>query len=227
MHNFKQQIDRKRKKETDFCKEAKTLKELVIQEKNKLTKSGKDFILFDSGCEDEERILIVSTRENIEFLNSESVWYVDGTFEISPDIFKQLFTINVIKNNRNLPLVYCFLPNKQQKTYIKLFNNLKSKGISVIPVYIFSDFELAIMNSIRECFPGAQIGGCYFHLTSNLWKHVTNGLRKDHKNDKNFKIYFRYLKLIPLVPLKHTIFVFNELRERVKENSKKTNRLLI
>lgn len=116
MHNFKQQIDRRRKKETDFCKEVKTLKELVIQEKNKLTKSGKDFILFDSGYEDEERIIILSTRENIEFLNSESVWYVDGTFEISPDIFKQLFTINVIKNNRNLPLVYCFLSNKLQKT---------------------------------------------------------------------------------------------------------------
>ncbi|RNA00901.1 hypothetical protein BpHYR1_040325 [Brachionus plicatilis] len=52
--------------------EAKTLKELAIQKDNKTNKSGKDFILFDNGCEDEERILIVCIRENKEFLNSDS-----------------------------------------------------------------------------------------------------------------------------------------------------------
>lgn len=51
-----------------------------------------------------------------------------------------------MKNNRNLPIVYCFLPNKQQKTYLKLFNKIKYKGISVTPVYIFFDFEIILIS---------------------------------------------------------------------------------
>ncbi|RNA43102.1 hypothetical protein BpHYR1_006539 [Brachionus plicatilis] len=122
-----------------------------------------------------EHVMYISNLSHRQQLKIFLVTFVcRWDFEISPDIFKQLLTINFI--------------------VFRLINS--KKHISVAPVYIFSDIELAIINLIRECFPSASIRDCYFHLTSNLWKHVTNSLRKNYKNDKNFKIFiFEILSL--------------------------------
>ncbi|CAF0828909.1 unnamed protein product [Brachionus calyciflorus] len=188
------------------------LKQQIVRKRAQFTKSGKLFVLYDSGQEDQDRIIILATEDNIEILNSETVWFVDGTFSVTPNAFFQIFTINVNKNNRNLALVYSFLPNKQQITYTRLFNILKSNGLSNIPQHIMCDFELAVINSIKKCFPGTNIGGCYFHLTANIWKHVTNGPRKAHKTDAEFRKYYNYLKVLPFIPTKNIVSVFNRLK---------------
>lgn len=74
-----------------------TLAEIVFSEKYSKTASGKDFILFDSGTfsdEDDNRIIIFGTRENLDFLAKCHSWYMDGTFNIAPRLFQQLYTIH-------------------------------------------------------------------------------------------------------------------------------------
>ena len=34
------------------------------------------------------------------------------------------------------------------------------------------DFELAAMNAIANVMPQVTVAGCFFHLSSNLWKKI-------------------------------------------------------
>ena len=71
--------------------------------------------------EEKTRILIFATKNNLDELEQEVRWFGDGTFKVAPKSFKQVYTINVIRENRNLPFVYALLPNKKTKTYRILF----------------------------------------------------------------------------------------------------------
>ena len=51
------------------------------------------FLLYDSGAAN-DRILIFSTRRNLQLLSRSEHWYADGTFKVVPSIFTQLYTIH-------------------------------------------------------------------------------------------------------------------------------------
>jgi hypothetical protein len=53
------------------------------------TLKGDIFLLFYSGNENSERILIFSTALNIEFLCNSKYWVGDGTFRVCPKEFFQ------------------------------------------------------------------------------------------------------------------------------------------
>jgi hypothetical protein len=75
--------------------------------------------LHDTGKEDLRRILIFSTNENLKLMAEHRDWYDDGSFDISPTIYKQLFSVHVMINNKALPMVYGLLPDKLTDTYVK------------------------------------------------------------------------------------------------------------
>lgn len=50
------------------------------------------FLLYDSGPGD-DRILIFTTQRNQQLLKTADVWLMDGTFDVVPTLFKQLYTI--------------------------------------------------------------------------------------------------------------------------------------
>ncbi len=96
------------------------LKDLVIPDKYKETYSGKLFLIDDSN--DDERVLLFSTKKNLKLLSENLDWLGDGTFKILPLIFFQLYTILVVINNFIIPLAFGLLPNKKQKIYEKVFS---------------------------------------------------------------------------------------------------------
>ena len=53
-------------------------------------------------------------------LNLSNTWLVDGTFKLSPDIFYQIYTIHIELNGFAPPCVFVLLPNKTEKTYIRM-----------------------------------------------------------------------------------------------------------
>ena len=45
------------------------------------------------------------------------------------------------------------------------------------------DYEAAVWQSIKECFPTVEIHGCGFHFAQAVFRHVQSlGLVKDYKN---------------------------------------------
>lgn len=70
------------------------LNDLVLPEE--ITKfKGEIFLMHDSGPGD-ERFLIFCTQQNLEFLMRSDVLLMDGTFDIVPPLFTQLYTIQGI-----------------------------------------------------------------------------------------------------------------------------------
>lgn len=148
---------------------------LVIPDAYKIIKMTEgveeNFLLFDSGP-NPDRILIFGKQGNLHTFKDCDTFFVDGTFKISPPLFCQVFVILVKKHGGVHPMFYALLPNKQRGTYEKLFRAIKDLQPELEPTSVSCDFESAILKSISEVFPNAQIQGCFYHLAQNMKKHM-------------------------------------------------------
>ena len=81
-----------------------------------ITNRGDQFLLFDSGVGDIDRMLIFTTNDAIHLLATNNHWFMDGTFKLCPEIFFQLYTIHVLINHQTFPCIFTLLPNKTENT---------------------------------------------------------------------------------------------------------------
>jgi len=68
--------------------------DLIIPEIYKFT-NNELFLSYDSG-NNESRILIFTTKSNLNLLQESDNWLGDGTFKTVPSIFSQLYTIYIV-----------------------------------------------------------------------------------------------------------------------------------
>ena len=83
-----------------------------------------NFIRYDSGSNDHERIILCGDPEMLRILEKSSFWLADGTFKITPKMFYQLYSIHVSVSGNAPACIYAFLPNKTEKTYNRLLQAL-------------------------------------------------------------------------------------------------------
>ncbi|RNA32050.1 hypothetical protein BpHYR1_034820 [Brachionus plicatilis] len=69
--------------------------QMINRLRRQASRLGSDQTVSHRG-EEADRIIILGTQDNPELLKRESIWYVDGTFDVSPKLFK---IINSIKLN--------------------------------------------------------------------------------------------------------------------------------
>ncbi|CAG8462550.1 11507_t:CDS:2 [Dentiscutata heterogama] len=132
------------------------LDDIDIPDSLSSTSSREDFLVKDSVIED-ERILLFTTKANIQHLSRSSYWMMDSTFKTILTIFRQLYTIHapikVGKDSRVLPLVYALMTKKSKELYRALFQDLikfaKENNILLRPTIILTNFELAAINASR------------------------------------------------------------------------------
>ena len=92
-----------------------------------LTLSGEQFLIRDAG--DAEKMLIFATEESLHQLAEAEIIYVDGTFEVCPRLFYQVFTINAFRHGQQFPLVYGLLPSKSRESYNRFFMAVKEEAM--------------------------------------------------------------------------------------------------
>ena len=130
------------------------------------------FLLADSGerIPDLARILIFGRERNLDEMKHARTWFCDGTFSITPPLFRQVFVILAEVNGSIHPFLYVLLVDKAQNSYTRMFDMIMSLDEGAIrpPEVIHCDFEQALINSIRFKLPETAIAGCYFHLISNM-----------------------------------------------------------
>lgn len=114
-------------RQKEFGPVPKSIAEIDLDMEELKNHDGLSFFLGDSGADDPERVIVFGTVDNIKWLKQNPQWFIDGTFDICPKLFLQLFTIQITKNAYTLPLVYALLPNKKSTTYKKLFDIVESK----------------------------------------------------------------------------------------------------
>ena len=135
--------------------------------------ANEQFLIFDSGQGDADRIFIFGTNQSLQLLSQSQNWFGDGTFKVCPQIFFQIYTIHAQINGRILPCIYALLPNKTEETYTRLFREVEQQ-VAISPTNILMNFERAALNSVRQVYPNTEFKGCFYHFSSNIWKHIQN-----------------------------------------------------
>ena len=76
-----------------------------------------------------------------------------------------------------MPLVYALLPNKEEATYLRLFDLLMPHVIYLLKI-IMTDFELGELNSLRKhkALINVVIEGCFFHFAQICGKTCKKNL---------------------------------------------------
>ena len=88
--------------------------EISIPEKFKITLKGQQFLLFDSGIGDVERLLKFGTTQMLALLRDSNSWFADGTFKVVPSQFFQLYTLHCEKDGYIIPCIYALMTNKSE-----------------------------------------------------------------------------------------------------------------
>jgi len=201
---------------------------------------GETFLLYDNGpanedsdvesAEEEEdsgRVLVFSTRRNIELLCNSSTWFLDGTFKTVPGIFAQIFTIlGIRKRNIDqgegvpLPLVYALLSRKTTEQYEIVLSAVKNavRDFNVqacVPTKLMCDFELAIINACKKVYSGVPPSACFFHLGQSVYGRVqTEGLQVQYSDpdDRTIKDFIHAMLTLVFVPKCDVLRTFDQLK---------------
>ena len=147
------------------------------------------------------RILIFGTQNNIEVMNTSSVWLADGTFKSAPNIFYQLYVVHALKggpepfeNGHLLPSLFVLLPCKSQDIYETMWRKIEELCPIACPSHMIIDYEKAAINAFMEYFPDTTIKGCFFHLSQNIWRKVQEfSLQSRYQQDSVFALKIRML----------------------------------
>jgi len=108
------------------------------------------------------------------------VLYIDATYiPLKRDSLDKeaVYVILGLKQNGTREILGYYLPGGSEKAVVweEIFNDLRKRGMKP-PRLIISDDLAGIENAIKQVFPGAKHGLCWFHLKKNL----KNRVRKKH-----------------------------------------------
>lgn len=181
-----------------------------IPERYRTTSDGRQFLAFDTGIDDPNRILLFCTEDGFDFMVSRSHWFADCTFKCSPEIYYQVFSLHVYVSGTVVPILYALLPNKTRDTYRRLLTKI-AEFRDFHPASIVTDFENAMITAFSDVFPGATQIGCFFHFSQCIFRQVqTNGLLTDYA-DRDFSLFIRCLAALAFVPVDDVVTNFDIL----------------
>ena len=116
---------------------------------------------------------------------------VDGTYKTRPQpgLFSQLYNIVVKFMGTSIPVAHIIMTNKSETFYNLVFEKLKNlAGDNWTPDEIMSDFEKAVLNSLGNMFPEANLSGCRFHFAQASYLRVQKHRKDEYEQVEN--LYF-------------------------------------
>ena len=128
-----------------------------------------------------------------------------------------MYTIHAKVGTRVFPCIYALLPNKTQITYTRVLREVSNVVNGASPTSVLIDFEKAALIAFEVVFPNSTLSGCFFHLSSNVWKKVQNvGLQQRYQNDDEFSIHVRMLMSLAFVPVTEVENAFGDLSDKIQ-----------
>ncbi|CAF4087926.1 unnamed protein product, partial [Adineta steineri] len=164
-----------------------------------------------------DRVLVFDSKNQLELLFESETIFMDGTFDSTPDNFKQVYLIHAQKFGQGLPVAFCLLPNKRGPTYTELFERLKDEAILMgkqfNPKRIITDYEPCLLPIVGQEFPAAIHSGCMFHFNQAIHRKITElGLARDYLNNDTIRDQCRQLMALSLMPIDEVEDQFKRLQ---------------
>lgn len=183
---------------------------------------GDQFMQYDEGVlAGKERFIIFYSKKNDYLIKNVEVVLVDGTFWSAPLDFKQLLTLNILVFGRIFPICYILLNGKTEEIYKSAFK----KFVEVCKVdfkYLISDYEIGLINALKNVFPNAKNSGCSFHFTQAIWRKIQSlGLSYDYKHNIKMKKKFKQIFNLVFVPVDFLKIEYYKLKNSFAFNDDK------
>jgi hypothetical protein len=219
---LKQNIRNQRKNMESFtyCKEDD------IANEHKVTLSKAKWLLHDSGIHDVNRIIVFANELNYEYISSATTFLMDGTFYTVPVGFYQLYVIHALIYQKYFPVIYCFLPNKDENTYRKLFSIIREKLHLNDLNTVIMDFEQAAMNAVTLLGENVLIYNCLFHYGQILWRKLQSlSLATFYRDDQIYKRLVKKLLVLGFLPYDEMQEGFYEIYKQYNAKYKSANEM--
>lgn len=177
---------------------------------------NENFVLFKSS---NNEVIVFGTMRNLERLVCSSSWMCDGTFQIVPKLFKQLFSIFGCIHNKYYPLIFALMIGKSTDLYEILFQAILNLSVeNNFPISdhieVMMDFELASANAIKTIIPNVSIKRCLFHLSQCLYRKIQEiGLSTVYMEDEVVRQRLRMLPALSFVKIEEVKEAFNLIKE--------------
>ncbi|CAF1936087.1 unnamed protein product [Rotaria magnacalcarata] len=170
-----------------------------------VTVDKQPFLICDLKQNGTKKFILFASERQLGLLFNSELLFMDGTFDVSPAQFKQLYTIHAIKHDQVYACVFGLLGSKKSHTYKNLFQELKSiaakMNLRFDPKMIMSDFETGLIRAIQQEFPQAEHRGCAFHHMQAMYRHVGHcGLTAVYKEQGVPRDVLRRLFSLCLMP---------------------------
>lgn len=146
---------------------------------------------------------------------------MDGTFQIAPKGFTQVFSINGFLKAESgeivqVPLTFCLMRKRRAVDYVEVFKAIKNLLLIISVEEIVSDFERAVFKAVKKCFPGVHHFGCSFHWKQAILRKAREtgfGTEYLKKGSPTRKI-IQQLLCLPYLPESKIADVFDYLRSK-------------
>lgn len=163
-----------------------------------------DFVFFDSGMFENNRIIIFATQSDLIHLFNSKIWVIDGTFKVVPNDFEQLCTIQAKIREKFVPLVFCLMKKRDLFSYMLFLEQIKHKFLNLQPELIIMDFEHGIFTSCKSIFPQSILNGCLFHLSQIVWRKL-QGFKYTcmYKENSEFRFNINLIMALSFVPYQY------------------------
>jgi len=168
----------------------------------------------------DQRHFIFATDKQLQLLKNAKRLYVDGTFKLVREPFKQLFSIHVFMRKGTeivqVPVCFVFMSRRQAKDYTRVFKRIKKLMGDICNVEeIVSDFEMGIWKGVVSVFPSAKIFGCSFHWTQAIFRKIKClGLGRYYSRNENVRLLCRKLMSLNLLPTRYINRCFYSLEQQ-------------
>ena len=146
-----------------------------------VSKDGHFLFDFQITSDEGDGFVILTTDSQLTRLSKAERWFMDGTFDIAPSLFQQLWTINYIYRGVGHPAVFVLSTDKSSATYEKFFDSIMARLTMLNPNFQWreatSDFEsglLPVLRSVNIEENGIDVNikiiGCWFLYTlTYMW----------------------------------------------------------
>lgn len=177
------------------------------------------FLLGDNGPDAPNRILVFGRASFAAWSDQMKDVYMDGTFNLAPPLFEQVYAILSKRANFVFPIIYALLPNKQQCTYEALFTLIKEIWPQFHPDSVSVDFEKAVINAVGQAFPNAEVRGCLYHLMKNFRRHLADAkMLQRYNTEPAFSLNARMIVSLAFVPITGLDEAFQALSETLSDD---------
>ncbi|CAF3223149.1 unnamed protein product [Rotaria socialis] len=164
------------------------------------------FLFYDKMTRN-KRILIFATDDQPHVPFKAKHILMDGTFSSCPPFMKQVYTLHAIKFEQSDSI---FKEMLQQ-----LEEDVERPQMDFVPNQITTDFEKALVKTLREQFSGARHTGCFSRSCQAIYRKIRElGLSNTYKDDTNVRNFCRRLMVLPFLPPHEVEFAFEELTEQ-------------